>query len=442
MLEFSVASVIPVQKVMVADDSLDLSFQDSDNEDTSSFKQPRCTYLCAANPDSPLEDSMANETDLEPDSPCKSVNLPTFTVATFSSPNDRSTLFTEPTHEETRHNWGNYSTKTIDARKFEDSLDVTDFAKEIVSNFYPAASCSETRDDLFVQEQSLEDSIELTLKCVNIFNNTKKYLAARRITKAARKFILKQRKAKAAEKFKNLCDSSFKQKLEEFKQRKLAYERKLKRRALLIAVVRGWRTRRILKKCPGIRHIKEKLRTAMPFAAKRLKARLIETLQRELSHGSKSKGRKYVRPIRKHAFTSQESPTVIERKRTDSCPSVFNFLGPPRPLNRLTLQTAPITPKNRLEIQTHRRQSSLDEFCILEALTKQQIPVGLPKKALPVALRQIPRQRPVMKREKSLAPMNLQRTVLQRRRLSKASEKPAKLKHTLDTARQLLCSLP
>mmetsp|Transcript_3274 Transcript_3274/g.6751 ORF Transcript_3274/g.6751 Transcript_3274/m.6751 type:complete len:450 (-) Transcript_3274:33-1382(-) len=438
MLDFSAASQIPMQKVLVAEDSFDFSFEDSSEEESlSSLKQPRCAYLLGAKPDSPLEDSIGSEADLDPDSPRKSINVPSIMMLPFGSPTDKSTLFTEVTPEETRHNWCFSSTKANhnEGRKLDDSLDIVDFAKGIEPDyhFYPAPSCSETRDELFVQEHSLEDSIELTLKCADILSKTKKSLAAGRITRAARMFLYNQRKKKAAEKFKNLFDEAFKKKLQEFQARKAAHERKLKQRTKLKAVVKGWRTRRILKKSPAIRHIKDKLRTAMPFAAKRLRAKLIEVFEKEQSQGMQLRRKVAPKIIATRRNTLSKKPS--ESIKTSGS---LRFLNASKPQSKNPTKTTPVTPKNKPEPLKHRRQSSLDEFCMLEALTKKESYQTQDKPELPVALRPSHKVQCPKYRQKTLAPRNLPKTHVRRRSLSKLPAKPEKLQDTLEAARRLL----
>jgi hypothetical protein len=158
---------------------------------------------------------------------------------------------------------------------------------------------------------------------------------------------------------------------------------------LLRAVVRGWRTRLILNRSAKVRLLKDKLKFALPVAAKRLKAELIATVHLELSEGAKLRPRKSAQVLvtRRRALKRTDSirKPALKTVNIDTYSVTFKLRTSKSQLKRQTL-TTPVTPKNRSEAPQLRRQNSLDEFCMLELLSKQltqssqplQIPQLLP----------------------------------------------------------------
>jgi hypothetical protein len=491
MLEFSTYSLIPIRKTLTTDESFDLSVDLSDEVCLSQLK-PRSNYLVSAQPDSPLNQSA--ESDYEPESPPSVVNLPPITVIPYCSPCGRGTLYADVLPEkDTRRNWGFSSAyaKPSTALRLDDadncalfnerlktvSLDLSKLGREGVfgggavsiseftshqppsySSFEPAPSWCETRDEMIGPDQSLEKDQELTLKCTEVLRSCRERLAAKRLTQAARRFLDKVRKKMAAEKFKNFCDDAFKAKWELFKDKKLKREQQTKRRSLLRAVVRGWRTRRLLKKNVAVKHLKEKLKYSLPFAARRLKAKLISTLEHDLDQGLKRRPRKSVLSLRKdRPKVNSRSPVKqsSSKPRSGFCSAAFKFLSKSKPPSKLPIQTAPVTPKAKFEPSILLRKSSLDEFCMLETLINQETlhqkpppshtqstkllqtspckQVTLP---LPSPLRSAPRLKSAQSRENSLTTRTLT-SPMNRRSLSK---QPTKLQGTLEAARQLLLS--
>jgi hypothetical protein len=502
MLEFSTYSLIPIKKTLTTDESFDLSLDLSDDEDLTSLK-PGSTYLVSTHPDSPLDQS--EESDFEPESPPRVVNLPPFTAIPYCSPCERGTLYAHVVPKEHRYS---LSFSSVYAEHSTDlKLDNTDncavlnerlktvslrlsqpkFGREAVfeggivsnseftsnqppsnSSFEPAPSWCETRDEMLGPDQSLEKDQELTMRCTKVLKLLRQRLAAKRLTQAARRFLDKIRKKKAADKFKNFCDEAFKAKWEQFKDKKLKREQQTKRRSLLKAVVQGWRTRRLLKKNPAIRILKEKLKHSLPFATKRLKAKLISTLEHELDQGLKRRPRKSVLSLRKDRpsvnFRSSVKQAPI-KPRNSSCSAAFKFLSKSKLPSKLPLQTAPVTPRVKFESSILHRKSSLDEFCMLETLINQetlqqtskqpqpspshtqstmlrqtspnkQAKFPSPKLKLSSTLQSAPRLKPTHSRVNSLTPRTLKNPI-NRRSLSK---QPTKLQGTLEAARQLLQS--
>jgi hypothetical protein len=417
MLDFTAASQVPIQKVLSDDDSFDFSVELSDFEDSpSSPKQPQSAYQVSAQADSPLEDSVGSEADVDPESPRKTVNLPAVMILPFSSPGDKSTQFTEPAPEETRDNWGLTAgtAKHAEDLKQDDSIDVAeknipDFTEEIpdftddIPDFTAEipdstedipppcsdpVSNSETNDELPTPAQLLEKSYDLSLKCAAILRPIKETIAARRITRAVRRFLRSLKKRRGTLKMRSICDKTFGLEWEEFKHLKEQLEREARQNTLLRAVVRGWRTRLILNKSAKVRLLKDKLKFALPLAVKRLKAELIATLHLELSEGAKLKPRKPTTALVTRRRASKRADTTrkqVSKTANRDTYSATLQLGASKSQSKMPTHATLVTPKNRSEAPQLRRQNSLDEFCMLELLSKQltQTPQHLQVPQLP-----------------------------------------------------------